>query len=120
MSSCPITDVTPTASSSSHSAGSGRTQPRSAGTAAIAAPAAQNAAKISHDPSVLRTSRMVATAAPDSTADNTPTSSQRSKLSAPAAPPGEVPTITITTPTVVSASAPSVRAVIASPRNSAA
>ena len=60
---------------------------------------------------------MVATAAPESIADRTATSCQRPKPSEPA---GAVPTMTSTTPTLVSASAPSVVAVIASPRNAAA
>ena len=75
------------------------------GPAVMSAPETQNAAKISHVPSVLRTSRIVATAAPDSTAAVTPTSCQLPNATIPG---GALPAMTMATPTVVMASAPSV------------
>src|SRR5436189_280032 len=51
--------------------------------AVIAAPTTQKLAKISQDPSVRRTSRMVAIAAPESTAAAQPTSCQVPKPSVP-------------------------------------
>ena len=57
--------TTSTAASSPHSRAEGESQPRTAGTPEISAPPAQNAAKISQAPSVLRTSRITATAAPE-------------------------------------------------------
>jgi hypothetical protein len=83
----------------------------------MSAPPKQNAAKISHEPSVLRTWRIVATAAPESSADAMPTSCHGPTTSAPG---GAVPSMTRTTPVVVTASAPIVAGLIGSPRNAAA
>ncbi len=110
--SCPAIAVTPTAASSHHSRVSGATQPRIAGTPVINAPPAQKAAKISHDPSVRRTSRMVATAAPEIVAERQPTSTQRPN-------PQEAPENNAT-PQVAANSAPTVARSSLSPRKSAA
>ena len=79
------------------------------------APATQKAPKISHAPSVLRTSRIVATAAPDSTDDTMPMSGHKPNAAPPA---GARPTITSATPVVVTTSAKNVPGPICSPRNS--
>src|SRR5258706_15594228 len=100
MSSCATTEIAPTATSTLHSSAVGATQPCAPGGAVNITPATQKAAKISHEPSVLRTSRMVATAAPDSTDEATPTSCQRPS---PRLPGGALPLMTSATPTVVSA-----------------
>ena len=81
------------------------------------APPTQKLPKISHEPSVLRTSRMVATAAPESTAEATPTSCQ---VPRPIMPAGVSPSVTSATPTVVTASAPTAPRPSGSSRNSAA
>src|SRR6478672_7817313 len=105
----------PTAASSPHCAGLGRTQVGAVGTAVTIAPPRQKAAKISHEPSVFRTSRIVATAAPDKIADPTPTICQGPN---PSDPGGAIPVMTRATPVVVSPSATIVAFLTGSPRKS--
>src|SRR5262249_6733664 len=75
--------VAPTPRSMTHSTAVGAIRWRDAGTPVNSAPAMQKAKKISHAPSVLRTSRMVATAAPDSTDERMPTSCHGPSATAP-------------------------------------
>ena len=113
---CATTEEAPTAASSTHSRGEGAIQERTAGMPQMSAPPTQNKAKISHAPSVLRTWRITATAAPERMAEMAPTTSQT--LATPVV--RDVPSETSTTPQVASARAPTDAASSDSPRNSAA
>src|SRR5258706_15605827 len=104
----------PTARSTPHSVGLGLVQRAIVGTDVMSAPDRQKAAKISQEPSVLRTSRIVATAAPERIADPMPTICHGPR---PTEPSGAIPLMTRPTPTVAPANAPTAADLTRSPRN---
>src|SRR5260221_13433975 len=106
--------MNPTARSTPYSVGLGLVHRAIVGTDVMSAPDRQKAAKISQEPSVLRTSRIVATAAPERIADPMPTICHGPR---PSEPSGAIPLMTRPTPTVVTATAPSVPDLTVPPTN---